>query len=40
MYMQFIEQWEENFPDHPEGPTYDDFQDWLYDKADLALGDM
>lgn len=19
-------------------PTYEDYQDWLYDKADLALG--
>lgn len=35
----YFEFWVEN---HPEGvePTAEDYQEWLYDKADLALGDL
>lgn len=32
----FFEIWE---PEHPGmEPTYEEYQDWLFDKADLALG--
>lgn len=33
----YYEFWMENHPD--EIPTFDDYLDWLYDKADLAIGE-
>lgn len=32
----YFEYWVENFGEVE--PTYQDYQDWLFDKADLALG--
>lgn len=34
----YFEHWVETHEPGDE-PTYDDFTDWLFDKADLALGD-
>ena len=32
----YFEYWEPNFPGRE--PSHEDYLDWLYDKADLALG--
>lgn len=33
----YFEYWEVNNPG--QTPEYSDYQEWLFDKADLALGD-
>lgn len=33
----YFEYWVENHEPDDE-PTHEDYQDWLFDKADLALG--